>query len=93
MKVADEYADFTPANDDYSEFTPAPNTLRSTVYSAVSGNPDAAASAARLGRQTGLPMSLVERNMDEVRKRAAAEQIDRVTQTAPVLRAQFPGKK
>lgn len=59
------------------------NTLRPTAP------PDAAASAVRLSRQTGLPFDLVARNHEQVQRRAAADTIEANTAQAPTLRSRY----
>lgn len=65
------------------------STVRANGYVAGATSPDAAASAARLGRRTGLPLELVQRNTAEVAQREAADRIDADTQAAPVLRSRY----
>lgn len=51
--------------------------------------PDAAASAARLSRQTGLPFDLVARNHEQVQRRVTADTIEANTAAAPALRERY----
>lgn len=51
--------------------------------------PDAAASAARLSRQTGLPIDLVARNQEQVQRRVTADRIEADTTSAPVLGGRY----
>lgn len=62
--------------------------LRASLYDSLLANPDVAARAVRLGRKTGLPAPLVERNLDEVQRNAQLNEFDRVLETSPHL-AQF----
>ena len=51
--------------------------------------PEAAASAVRLSRQTGLPFDLVARNHEQVQRRAAADTIEANTSQTATLRARY----
>ncbi len=64
-------------------------SVRTSVYGAAATAPDVAASAARLGRQTGLPADFVLRNENEVRRRLTVERVDAHTAAAPVLRSAY----
>lgn len=63
-------------------------SVRTNVYS-MTGSPEQAASAVRLGRQTGLPADLVQRNQPAIERRVAAERVDTDTAAAPVLRNRY----
>lgn len=63
--------------------------VRASAMQSVATNPDVAASAARLSRQTGLPADLVQRNLPAVQQRVTAEKIDADTSTTPVLRNRY----
>lgn len=63
-------------------------SVRTNVYS-MTGSPEQAASAVRLGRQTGLPADLVQRNQPSIERRVAAERVDTDTAAAPVLRRRY----
>lgn len=63
--------------------------VRSNVYTLSASSPDTAASAARLGRQTGLPPDLVQRNLPAVQQRVAVERVEADTAAAPVLRNRY----
>lgn len=58
---------------------------------ASKSNPDRVAEAARLSKSTGLPADLVERNLDEVRRRQQARALDlqRMALDSPVLARQL----
>ena len=51
--------------------------------------PDAAASAVRLSRQTGLPFDLVQRNHEQVQRRVTADTIEANTSAASALRERY----
>lgn len=59
--------------------------LRAAMYGSLRTNPDEAAEAARLGEETGLPRSVVERNLDTVRRQARLEKLDRLFDSSPTL--------
>ena len=59
--------------------------LRASLYSSLMANPDMAARAQRLGRKTGLPGDVVERNLPEVERSAALNDIDRALERSPAL--------
>ena len=59
--------------------------LRASLYSSLMSNPDMAARAQRLGRKTGLPGDVVERNLPEVERSAALTDIDRALEGSPLL--------
>ncbi|MHB1372188.1 MAG: hypothetical protein ACYCW7_18590, partial [Pseudomonadaceae bacterium] len=61
--------------------------LRNTLYDALLSNPEVAARATRLGRQTGLAPDLVERNLPEVERSARLDQLDALPKENPVLAA------
>lgn len=95
MSTADPWAEFeaAPASDAWAEFTPANErqrtAVRASAMSAATTPPDTAASAARLGRQAGLPLDLVQRNLPQVQQIVTADRIDRDTAGAPVLRERY----
>jgi len=64
------------------------SAVRANVYS-LTATPDQAASAVRLGRETGLPADLVQRNLPTIQRRVAADRVDADTADAPVLRQRF----
>lgn len=59
--------------------------VQSSLYGALLANPDMAARAQRLGKRTGLPADLVERNLPDVEHRARLHDIDTVLQDSPTL--------
>lgn len=63
--------------------------LRANVYGLAGTAPAAAASAARLARESGLPQELVQRNLDKVQQRLAVERVDAETERAPVVRNRY----
>lgn len=52
-------------------------------------NPDQAAQAAQLSRDTGLPPDTVERNLDEVARRQQVQNLQRATANSPMLARQL----
>lgn len=65
------------------------SAVRTSAYNAAATSPDQAASAARLSRETGVPIDIVHRNREQVQKRATVDRIDTDTQAAPVLRQKY----
>ncbi|MES2099044.1 MAG: hypothetical protein V4569_04435 [Pseudomonadota bacterium] len=65
------------------------STLRTSVHNAAPLSPDQAASAVRLGRQTSLPVDVVQRNLPAVQQRATIERVDTDTALSPVLRNRY----
>jgi hypothetical protein len=63
--------------------------VRANAMAASATAPDAAASAARLGRAAGLPLDFVQRNQAQVQQRVTAERIDTDTADAPTLRGRY----
>jgi hypothetical protein len=63
--------------------------LRTSAYAAAATHADTAASAARLSRQAGLPLDVVQRNQPQVQRQLAAERIDADTAIAPRLRNRY----
>jgi len=59
--------------------------LRSSLYGALLANPEVAARAQQLGKQTGLPADVVERNMQDVQRRASLDKFDAVLQDSPAV--------
>lgn len=64
---------------------------RFVIDQALKYNPDTAAEIQRLRTSTGLPMDVVERNLEEVRRREAAAAIDyiKIVQDSPILARQL----
>lgn len=91
-EAAAELADATPGNRYASDAAQLAaersTTVRANIYS-LTGTPDEAAAAARLGRRTGLPSDLVQRNLQGVQRRVAVEQVDADTRDTPVLRSRY----
>ena len=59
--------------------------VKSSLYNALLENPDMAARAQRLGRQTGLPADVVQRNMPEVERNVRLNEFDRVLENSPTV--------
>lgn len=59
--------------------------VRTSLYGALMENPDMAARAQKLGRQTGIPSDVVGRNLPEVERSAKLDEFDRVLQTSPMV--------
>jgi hypothetical protein len=59
--------------------------LRSSLYGALMANPDMAARAQKLGRQTGLPADVVERNLPEVQRTVQLDEFDQVLKNSPTV--------
>lgn len=59
--------------------------LRSSLYGALLENPDVAARAQKLGRQTGIPADVVGRNLPEVERNAKLDEFDRVLERSPTV--------
>ena len=64
---------------------------RTVIESALKDNPDAAAERQRLAKTSGLPLRVIERNLDEVRLKEQARAIDlvKMAQDSPVLARQL----
>lgn len=62
--------------------------LRTNVYN-VADAADQAASAVKLGRQSGLPFDVVQRNIPAVQRRLAIERVEADTAEAPILRNRY----
>lgn len=58
---------------------------KSSLYNALMQNPDMAARAQKLGRQTGLPSDVVERNMPEVERNVVLGDMDRLLANSPTV--------
>jgi hypothetical protein len=58
---------------------------KASLYNALLQNPDMAARAQKLGRQTGLPSDVVERNMPEVERNVALGDMDRLLANSPTV--------
>lgn len=59
--------------------------LRSTLYHSLLANPDMAARAVQLGRKTGIPADVVERNLPEVQRNVQLDEFDQVLQRSPAV--------
>jgi len=59
--------------------------LRSSLYSTLLENPEVAARAKMLGKQSGLPRDVVQRNMPEVERSVKLDEFDSVLNDSPVL--------
>lgn len=62
--------------------------LRTNVYNFADA-PDQAASAVKLGRESGLPFDVVQRNLPAVQRRLAIERVEADTAEAPILRNRY----
>lgn len=64
---------------------------RSMIEKALADNPDVAAERQRLAKTSGLPLRVIERNLDEVRLKEQARAIDllKMSQDSPVLARQM----
>ncbi len=58
---------------------------KASLYSALLQNPEMAARAQKLGRRTGLPSEVVSRNLPEVERTLAVNDIDRMLDTNPAV--------
>lgn len=58
---------------------------KTSLYNALLQNPDMAARAQKLGRQTGLPADVVERNMPEVERNVVLGDMDRLLANSPTV--------
>jgi putative heme iron utilization protein len=59
--------------------------MRSSLYNALLANPDMAARAQVLGRQAGLPPSVVERNLPQVQRNVRLDEFDRILTGSPTV--------
>lgn len=59
--------------------------LRSTLYGALLANPDMAARAVQLGRKSGIPAEVVERNLPEVQRNVQLDEFDRLLKDSPTV--------
>lgn len=59
--------------------------LRSTLYNALLESPDVAARAVQLGRKSGLPSEVVQRNLPEVQRNVQLDEFDRVLDNSPTV--------
>lgn len=64
---------------------------RFVIEQALKGNPELAAERQRLSQTSGLPLAVIERNLEEVRRKEAAAAIDlaRMAEESPVLARQL----
>ena len=58
---------------------------KTSLYNALLANPDMAARAQKLGRQTGIPADVVERNMPEVERNVYLNDFDKILQNSPTV--------
>ncbi len=58
---------------------------KASLYNALLSNPDMAARAQKLGRRTGLPSDLVERNLPEVERKAYLNDVDKMLEANPAV--------
>jgi hypothetical protein len=58
---------------------------KASLYNALLQNPDMAARAQQLGRQTGLPSDVVQRNMPEVERNVRLNEFDRLLENSPTV--------
>lgn len=58
---------------------------RASLYSSLLQNPDVAARATALGKRSGLPWDVVQRNMPDVERRVKMDEFDRVLDGSPAL--------
>lgn len=58
---------------------------KTSLYNALLQNPDMAARAQKLGRQTGIPADVVQRNLPEVERNAFLSDFDRILQNSPTV--------
>nr|WP_315463925.1 hypothetical protein [uncultured Rhodoferax sp.] len=58
---------------------------RTNLYGALLSNPDMAARAQSLGKRTGIPADVVERNLPEVQRTAQLSDLDKVLDGSPVV--------
>lgn len=67
------------------------NRVRTVLESAFKDNPDTAAERMRIAQQSGVPLRIVERNLDELRIKEQARMVDlaRMAQESPVLYRQL----
>lgn len=61
------------------------SSLRTSVHTGAASSPE----VARIARDSGLPMDLVQRNQQAVQQRMAVERVDRDTAQAPRLRERY----
>lgn len=59
--------------------------VRASLYTSLLQNPDMAARAQQLGKRTGLPADVVQRNLPEVERNAQLDDFDRLLQGSPTL--------
>jgi hypothetical protein len=60
-------------------------TARTHLYGALLSNPDMAARAQSLGKRTGLPADVVERNLPDVQRSAQLSDMDKMLEGSPVV--------
>lgn len=58
---------------------------KASLYNALLQNPEMAARAQKLGRRTGLPSEVVSRNLPEVERTLAVNDIDKMLDTNPAV--------
>lgn len=61
--------------------------LRSSLYESLMANPDMAARATQLSRQTGIPSDVAERNYPEAKRNADLNEYDKLLSSSPRLAA------
>lgn len=65
------------------------SATRASLYGATAGTPDAAAGALKLGRQAGLPLDVVQRNLPAVQRQVTTNRVETDTERAPLLRNRY----
>jgi hypothetical protein len=63
--------------------------IRAAAVSAQDANPDQAAQAVKLGAQTGIPADVAARNLQDVKRKAYLDDVDRVFSEEPGLARWF----
>lgn len=92
VRGADAPTDVNPYVESINERVNAQQRRARTVFENALGiNPDQAAQSKKLMNATGLPLSVIERNLDEVKRKEQARMLDlaRMTQDSPVLARQL----
>lgn len=63
--------------------------LRKTLDLVSQSNPDQAAQAASMSKQTGLPVEVVERNLQDVQRRLQVDNMQKIADSSPILKKQL----
>lgn len=81
-QVDNDYAEAMRQGDDPQKLRE--QMVRATMLGGTRTDPDRFAEAKRLERRTGIPASMIERNLESVRQRAQLNEYDQLLESSPV---------